>query len=171
VNELALSWEHQNRAIAALQRQFALGIGPRIQTDDGNILPFHALRIYIGHVDPDTEFEIAWRWKLVGGSEKSTAGETWIFARDRSRVAPQLGPRMRTVEGEPCFDVGIPPVVLDGRSTGFVYIRAQVRKRYRLGRDAREIPHDGPMMITTQEGLKEPEADTRVLSLEYVQPK
>jgi hypothetical protein len=167
---LASSWEHQNVALGALQRQFALGIGPQIMTESGKVLPLRVLRIFVGHIDEDTSFEVTWTWqaKPLPGAPTPPGEDsaTWVFRHDEVPVGQMFGLMLRVgAAGEPYFDVRIPEDALRDRERGYEFIRAQVRKQYKAGSKTRLVPPKAPIEITVQLGDRDTNADTKVLSL------
>lgn len=178
LGELADSWENQSVALGALQRQFAIGFGARASLGPERVSPFYQLRIYVGHVDPDTTFEVTWSWKGKRADGPGTEAQAWVptSRAHGSTSGPKpraFGHRLRVSSaGEPYFDVNIPEQAWKDSGFyekhggyGFEDLTVSVHKRYTVGKFTRSVPPVAPIEITIQPGDKTPNTSLMVSSL------
>lgn len=170
---LADSWTNQSIALETIQRQFALGIGRRIVLDKTGPTPLSKARIYVGHVDRDTKFEITWQWQARHGSGEHT--QHWVPKRGSQKEPTfEYGPLLQQGDDHnPFFDVDIPQAAWDDcgyeiPSGGYRFdnLTISVTKTYDLGSRTGRIPHHGPLLLTVQQGTIQTNPDTRALSIE-----
>jgi hypothetical protein len=173
LSALAKDWEQQSIALGSLQRQFALGFGERARIPPGAITPYFNARVYVGHVDMDTTFEVTWRWHGFRGEANAEERQVWIAARRPGTKGDPFGERLRfDANGEIFYDLPIPKRAMNdsGIISGqheFRFLRVLVQKTYAIpGRSKRvSVPPNAPLELTLQEGSVEPNSSVRVLSV------
>lgn len=163
--QLAADWELQSRALGALQRQFAVGYGNRASSPTRKVTPFFEARVFVGHIDDSTRFEVEWVWATTLLDTEGRELQTWKLFTDEEEETRQYGPILQvTGSGQPFFDIEIPekawreagldPVKSGG---GFSHLTIRVRKLYQQGTSELQIPPDGPVEVIIQEGNRSPE--------------
>jgi hypothetical protein len=174
LSALAGDWDDQSIALGSLQRQFALGFGERARTPSGSITPYFNARLYIGHVDADTTFEVIWRWNGFRSKADAEERQVWVPAGRPGTDGEPFGERLRfDADGEIFYDLALPKrAMVDSGITspgqhGFRHLRVFVQKSYPVpGTNKRaSVPPNVPLQLTLQEGSFEPNSAVRVLSV------
>lgn len=173
---LANDWDAQCIALAAMQRQFAVEVGNKVSRD-GREVDFRNVRIYVGHVDADTRFEVTWRWKPASGGNEQHHKTIWTMTplAKVPKGADEIGGfgerLMTTAKTEPNFEAPIPDKALSAGNVfgtgalGFEYLRVEVSKTYEELTSRRSLPPKGPLKIEVKVGAKTPDLGKKKTSI------